>query len=156
MTPTLLYFLFPLPFPSFTSPPSFLSYSSLLSPLCVASVRPSALRSCSTGDSLLSQAFIRSAKSAPVLVHHHHPLLPDSVLTPLADKLAGRAHYSTPVPVSLSVSPPTSLLHSASVCTSCLSLHMCVCNVFYACDSTQPACLEGGSSCLLPHHFINN
>ncbi|XP_070972615.1 ral GTPase-activating protein subunit alpha-1-like isoform X4 [Oncorhynchus clarkii lewisi] len=47
-----------------------------------------ALRSCSTGDSLLSQAFIRSAKSAPVLVHHHHPLLPDSVLTPLADKLA--------------------------------------------------------------------
>uniref|UniRef100_A0A8C8JWU1 Rap-GAP domain-containing protein n=1 Tax=Oncorhynchus tshawytscha TaxID=74940 RepID=A0A8C8JWU1_ONCTS len=47
-----------------------------------------ALRSCSTGDSLLSQAFIRSAKSAPVLVHHHHTLLPDSVLTPLADKLA--------------------------------------------------------------------
>ncbi|XP_067336809.1 ral GTPase-activating protein subunit alpha-1 isoform X9 [Channa argus] len=49
-----------------------------------------ALRSCSTGDSLLSSAFIRSAKSAPalapplpVLLHHHHPLLP-----PLADKLA--------------------------------------------------------------------
>ncbi|XP_068608138.1 ral GTPase-activating protein subunit alpha-1 [Brachionichthys hirsutus] len=49
-----------------------------------------ALRSCSTGDSLLSSAFIRSAKSAPalapplpVLFHHHHPLLP-----PLADQLA--------------------------------------------------------------------
>ncbi|XP_049320015.1 ral GTPase-activating protein subunit alpha-1 isoform X11 [Astyanax mexicanus] len=46
-----------------------------------------ALRSCSTGDSLLSSAFIRSAKSAPVLVHPAHPLLPDSVLTPLADHL---------------------------------------------------------------------
>ncbi|XP_077396153.1 ral GTPase-activating protein subunit alpha-1 isoform X4 [Festucalex cinctus] len=49
-----------------------------------------ALRSCSTGDSLLSSAFIRSAKSAPalapplpVLLHHHHPFLP-----PLADQLA--------------------------------------------------------------------
>ncbi|XP_058471321.1 ral GTPase-activating protein subunit alpha-1 isoform X5 [Solea solea] len=48
-----------------------------------------ALRSCSTGDSLLSSAFIRSAKSAPALapplpvLHHHHPLLP-----PLADQLA--------------------------------------------------------------------
>ncbi|XP_027855583.1 ral GTPase-activating protein subunit alpha-1 isoform X2 [Xiphophorus couchianus] len=49
-----------------------------------------ALRSCSTGDSLLSSAFIRSAKSAPalappipVLHHHHHPFLP-----PLADHLA--------------------------------------------------------------------
>ncbi|KAM4542596.1 ral GTPase-activating protein subunit alpha-1 isoform 3-T3 [Odontesthes bonariensis] len=49
-----------------------------------------ALRSCSTGDSLLSSAFIRSAKSAPalapplpVLLHHHHPFLP-----PLADHLA--------------------------------------------------------------------
>lgn len=57
----------------------------------------SALRSCSTGDSLLSSAFIRSAKSAPalapplpVLLHHHHPLLP-----PLADQLAGThsLHY---------------------------------------------------------------
>ncbi|XP_037397757.1 ral GTPase-activating protein subunit alpha-1 isoform X2 [Pygocentrus nattereri] len=47
-----------------------------------------ALRSCSTGDSLLSSAFIRSAKSAPVLVHPAHPLLPDSVLTPLADDLS--------------------------------------------------------------------
>ncbi|XP_072545048.1 ral GTPase-activating protein subunit alpha-1 isoform X1 [Salminus brasiliensis] len=47
-----------------------------------------ALRSCSTGDSLLSSAFIRSAKSAPVLVHPAHPLLPDSVLTPLADELS--------------------------------------------------------------------
>ncbi|XP_061751773.1 ral GTPase-activating protein subunit alpha-1 isoform X3 [Nerophis ophidion] len=49
-----------------------------------------ALRSCSTGDSLLSSAFIRSAKSAPtlapplpVLLHHHHHPLP-----PLADQLA--------------------------------------------------------------------
>lgn len=59
---------------------------------------PSALRSCSTGDSLLSSAFIRSAKSAPALApplpvllhHHHHPLLP-----PLADQLAGTLslHY---------------------------------------------------------------
>ncbi|XP_023684558.2 ral GTPase-activating protein subunit alpha-1 isoform X5 [Paramormyrops kingsleyae] len=47
-----------------------------------------ALRSCSTGDSLLSSAFIRSAKSAPVLIHPLHPLLPDSVLTPLADELS--------------------------------------------------------------------
>ncbi|KAI1895341.1 hypothetical protein AGOR_G00105300 [Albula goreensis] len=47
-----------------------------------------ALRSCSTGDSLLSSAFIRSAKSAPVLIHSLHPLLPDSVLTPLADELS--------------------------------------------------------------------
>uniref|UniRef100_A0A8C2F9K7 Ral GTPase activating protein, alpha subunit 1 (catalytic) n=1 Tax=Cyprinus carpio TaxID=7962 RepID=A0A8C2F9K7_CYPCA len=46
------------------------------------------LRSCSTGDSLLSSAFIRSAKSAPVLIHPVHPLLPDSVLTPLADELS--------------------------------------------------------------------
>ncbi|XP_029682890.1 ral GTPase-activating protein subunit alpha-1 isoform X5 [Takifugu rubripes] len=51
-----------------------------------------ALRSCSTGDSLLSSASIRSAKSAPALApplpvllhhHHHHPLLP-----PLVDQLA--------------------------------------------------------------------
>ncbi|XP_057199038.1 ral GTPase-activating protein subunit alpha-1 isoform X6 [Triplophysa rosa] len=47
-----------------------------------------ALRSCSTGDSLLSSTFIRSAKSAPVLIHPVHPLLPDSVLTPLADELS--------------------------------------------------------------------
>ncbi|GAA6081222.1 ral GTPase-activating protein subunit alpha-1 isoform X1, partial [Tachysurus ichikawai] len=46
------------------------------------------LRSRSTGDSLLSAAFIRSAKSAPVLIHPVHPLLPDSVLTPLADELS--------------------------------------------------------------------
>ncbi|MBN3319382.1 RGPA1 protein, partial [Atractosteus spatula] len=47
-----------------------------------------ALRSRSTGDSILSSAFIRSAKSAPVLIHPVHPLLPDSVLTPLADELS--------------------------------------------------------------------
>lgn len=59
--------------------------------VCARSV---ALRSCSTGDSLLSSAFIRSAKSAPVLIQPVHPLLPDSVLTPLADKLSGRALYA--------------------------------------------------------------
>lgn len=59
--------------------------------VCARSV---ALRSCSTGDSLLSSAFIRSAKSAPVLIHPVHPLLPDSVLTPLADELSGRALYA--------------------------------------------------------------
>ncbi|XP_039597795.1 LOW QUALITY PROTEIN: ral GTPase-activating protein subunit alpha-1 [Polypterus senegalus] len=47
-----------------------------------------ALRSRSTGDSVLSSAFIRSAKSAPVLIHPIHPLLPDTVLTPLADELS--------------------------------------------------------------------
>lgn len=90
-----------------TSFPSPASSSSLvlcltLSPLysvCPLSFLPtsSALRSCSTGDSLLSSAFIRSAKSAPalapplpVLLHHHHPSLP-----PLADQLAGThsLHY---------------------------------------------------------------
>ncbi|XP_065822465.1 ral GTPase-activating protein subunit alpha-1 isoform X7 [Labrus bergylta] len=57
---------------------------------CMVRQKTVALRSCSTGDSLLSSAFIRSAKSAPalapplpVLLHHHHPLLP-----PLADQLA--------------------------------------------------------------------
>lgn len=65
---------------------------------CSVIVTSSALRSCSTGDSLLSSAFIRSAKSAPALApplpvllhHHHHPLLP-----PLADQLAGTLslHY---------------------------------------------------------------
>ncbi|XP_030212660.1 ral GTPase-activating protein subunit alpha-1 isoform X2 [Gadus morhua] len=50
-----------------------------------------ALRSCSTGDSLLSSAFIRSAKSAPALapplpVLHHHQHFP--LLPPLADQLA--------------------------------------------------------------------
>lgn len=70
--------------------PHFLLFSSVIP-------TSSALRSCSTGDSLLSSAFIRSAKSAPalapplpVLLHHHHPLLP-----PLADQLAGTLslHY---------------------------------------------------------------
>uniref|UniRef100_A0A8C0YE89 Ral GTPase activating protein catalytic subunit alpha 1 n=1 Tax=Cyprinus carpio carpio TaxID=630221 RepID=A0A8C0YE89_CYPCA len=55
-----------------------------------------ALRSCSTGDSLLSSAFIRSAKSAPVLIHPVHPLLPDSVLTPLADELSANKDELTP------------------------------------------------------------
>ncbi|XP_076833716.1 LOW QUALITY PROTEIN: ral GTPase-activating protein subunit alpha-1 [Brachyhypopomus gauderio] len=47
-----------------------------------------ALRSCSTGDSLLAAAFIRSAKSAPVLVHPANPLLTHSILAPLADELS--------------------------------------------------------------------
>ncbi|XP_041132428.1 ral GTPase-activating protein subunit alpha-1-like isoform X6 [Polyodon spathula] len=46
-----------------------------------------ALRSCSTGDRMLSSAFIRSAKSAPVLIHPLHPLLSDTVLAPLAGGL---------------------------------------------------------------------
>lgn len=84
------------------------SHSSPLYSVSLLSVLPtsSALRSCSTGDSLLSSAFIRSAKSAPalapplpVLLHHHHPLLP-----PLADQLAGThsLHYlSACLPVCL-------------------------------------------------------
>ncbi|XP_058847685.1 ral GTPase-activating protein subunit alpha-1 isoform X6 [Acipenser ruthenus] len=47
-----------------------------------------ALRSCSTGDRILSSAFIRSAKSAPVLIHPLHPLLSDTVLAPLAGGLS--------------------------------------------------------------------
>lgn len=81
---------------------SFLYFSLFCPTLFLSSVSllptSSALRSCSTGDSLLSSAFIRSAKSAPALApplpvllhHHHHPLLP-----PLADQLAGThsLHY---------------------------------------------------------------
>lgn len=74
---------------------NFLSHSPHLTRFISLSVLPtsSALRSCSTGDSLLSSASIRSAKSAPALApplpvllhhHHHHPLLP-----PLVDQLAG-------------------------------------------------------------------
>uniref|UniRef100_A0A673ITA2 Ral GTPase-activating protein subunit alpha-1-like n=1 Tax=Sinocyclocheilus rhinocerous TaxID=307959 RepID=A0A673ITA2_9TELE len=75
-----------------------------------------ALRSCSTGDSLLSSAFIRSAKSAPVLIHPVHPLLPDSVLTPLADELSGRALYRGPRirHCSQSEETPSSEVFSAS------------------------------------------
>ncbi|XP_019737229.1 ral GTPase-activating protein subunit alpha-1 isoform X1 [Hippocampus comes] len=69
-----------------------------------------ALRSCSTGDSLLSSAFIRSAKSAPalapplpVLLHHHHPLLP-----PLADQLADLEDS----PITLT-SRPSRMRHSS-------------------------------------------
>ncbi len=81
---------FPLLFCLTLFPPYSVSFLSVLP-------TSSALRSCSTGDSLLSSAFIRSAKSAPalapplpVLLHHHHPLLP-----PLADQLAGThtLHY---------------------------------------------------------------
>ncbi|XP_054586118.2 ral GTPase-activating protein subunit alpha-1 isoform X3 [Nothobranchius furzeri] len=67
-----------------------------------------ALRSCSTGDSLLSSAFIRSAKSAPALapplpVLHHHPFLP-----PLADNLADLD--DAPIPLS---SHTTRMRHSS-------------------------------------------
>nr|XP_054586124.1 ral GTPase-activating protein subunit alpha-1 isoform X8 [Nothobranchius furzeri] len=67
-----------------------------------------ALRSCSTGDSLLSSAFIRSAKSAPALapplpVLHHHPFLP-----PLADNLADLD--DAPIPLS---SHATRMRHSS-------------------------------------------
>lgn len=93
--------LFPSPASSSSSSSSPLLCLTLfpLYSVCPLSFLPtsSALRSCSTGDSLLSSAFIRSAKSAPalapplpVLLHHHHPLLP-----PLADQLAGThsLHY---------------------------------------------------------------
>lgn len=90
-------------------PPSSVSHSPhfVLSVLYLSLPTSSALRSCSTGDSLLSSAFIRSAKSAPalapplpVLLHHHHPLLP-----PLADQLAG-THSSHHLPVDPSPSRP--------------------------------------------------
>lgn len=90
--------LFPSPASSSSSPLLCLTLFPLYS-VCPLPFLPtsSALRSCSTGDSLLSSAFIRSAKSAPalapplpVLLHHHHSLLP-----PLADQLAGThsLHY---------------------------------------------------------------
>lgn len=135
MTPTVLLFS---SFPPVLHLSSLLSLLplllSLLPPLpslssLLAAIRPSALRSCSTGDSFLSQAFIRSAKSAPVLIHPLHPLLSDSVLTSLADELAGRAHYSTPVPVPLSVPPST---HFTSSLTICMFLSVFAC-CFYAC-----------------------
>ncbi|XP_040189004.1 ral GTPase-activating protein subunit alpha-1 isoform X8 [Rana temporaria] len=47
-----------------------------------------AMRSRSIGDSALPSASIRSAKSAPVLIHPSKPLLPDIVLTLLSDKLS--------------------------------------------------------------------
>lgn len=90
------------------SPPTSVSRSPhfVLSVLYLSLPTSSALRSCSTGDSLLSSAFIRSAKSAPalapplpVLLHHHHPLLP-----PLADQLAG-THSSHHLPVDPSAPP---------------------------------------------------
>lgn len=90
----LSFFLLSLPFSFFSVSHSSPPYSAFFLSVLPTS---SALRSCSTGDSLLSSAFIRSAKSAPalapplpVLLHHHHPLLP-----PLADQLAGThsLHY---------------------------------------------------------------
>uniref|UniRef100_A0A8P4K844 Ral GTPase activating protein catalytic subunit alpha 1 n=1 Tax=Dicentrarchus labrax TaxID=13489 RepID=A0A8P4K844_DICLA len=94
-----------------------------------------ALRSCSTGDSLLSSAFIRSAKSAPalapplpVLLHHHHPLLP-----PLADRLAD---LEDP-PITLT-SRPSRMRHSSqsdeAPPTSCSEVFQGV-----ACDLDAPA-----------------
>ncbi|XP_043930069.1 ral GTPase-activating protein subunit alpha-1 isoform X4 [Protopterus annectens] len=47
-----------------------------------------ALRSRSIGDCFLPSAYIRSAKSAPVLLHSSKPYLPDIVLTPLSDELS--------------------------------------------------------------------
>lgn len=124
----LLFFLLP---PTSSSARLCLTLSPLCS-VCPLSFLPtsSALRSCSTGDSLLSSAFIRSAKSAPalapplpVLLHHHHPLLP-----PLADQLAGThsLHY---LPALLSARRPPTVCSSGRrlgavrpVCVSvCLS-----------------------------------
>ncbi|CAH2328384.1 ral GTPase-activating subunit alpha-1 isoform X4 [Pelobates cultripes] len=47
-----------------------------------------AMRSRSIGDSALPSASIRSAKSAPVLIHPSKPLPPDIVLTLLSDELS--------------------------------------------------------------------
>lgn len=120
----LLFFLLP---PTSSSARLCLTLSPLCS-VCPLSFLPtsSALRSCSTGDSLLSSAFIRSAKSAPalapplpVLLHHHHPLLP-----PLADQLAGThsLHY---LPALLSACRPPRLLLGTE--TRCRSSRLCVC-----------------------------
>ncbi|XP_068110132.1 ral GTPase-activating protein subunit alpha-1 isoform X2 [Hyperolius riggenbachi] len=53
-----------------------------------AKERTIAMRSRSIGDSALPSASIRSAKSAPVLIHPSKPLLPDIVLTLLSDELS--------------------------------------------------------------------
>ncbi|KAJ6655669.1 hypothetical protein lerEdw1_004905 [Lerista edwardsae] len=47
-----------------------------------------AMRSRSIGECALPSASIRSAKSAPVLIHPSKPFLPDIVLTPLSDELS--------------------------------------------------------------------
>ncbi|GAB1297445.1 Ral GTPase-activating protein subunit alpha-1 [Apodemus speciosus] len=47
-----------------------------------------AMRSRSIGECALPSAYIRSAKSAPVLIHTCKPFLPDIVLTPLSDELS--------------------------------------------------------------------
>ncbi|KAH0620528.1 hypothetical protein JD844_021092 [Phrynosoma platyrhinos] len=46
------------------------------------------MRSRSIGECALPSAYIRSAKSAPVLIHTSKPFLPDIVLTPLSDELS--------------------------------------------------------------------
>ncbi|EMP30745.1 Ral GTPase-activating protein subunit alpha-1 [Chelonia mydas] len=50
-----------------------------------------AMRSRSIGECALPSAYIRSAKSAPVLIHTSKPFLPDIVLTPLSDELSASA-----------------------------------------------------------------
>lgn len=58
-----------------------------------------AMRSRSIGECALPSAYIRSAKSAPVLIHPSKPFLPDIVLTPLSDELSGSAtsaNFCTP------------------------------------------------------------
>lgn len=58
-----------------------------------------AMRSRSIGECALPSAYIRSAKSAPVLIHTSKPFLPDIVLTPLSDELSGSAtsaNFCTP------------------------------------------------------------
>nr|XP_014340065.1 PREDICTED: ral GTPase-activating protein subunit alpha-1 [Latimeria chalumnae] len=47
-----------------------------------------AMRSRSIGDYVLPSASVRSAKSAPVLIHTSNPFLPDIALTPLSDELS--------------------------------------------------------------------
>lgn len=70
---------------SFLSGPS----SPPIFPVFLSSFFFKAMRSRSIGDSALPSASIRSAKSAPVLIHPSKPLLPDIVLTLLSDELSG-------------------------------------------------------------------
>lgn len=75
------------------------SHSSFSSPLLPFPFK--AMRSRSIGECALPSAYIRSAKSAPVLIHTSKPFLPDIVLTPLSDELSGSATLLISAPLSL-------------------------------------------------------
>lgn len=74
------------------------------------------MRSRSIGECALPSASIRSAKSAPVLVHPSKPFLPDIVLTPLSDELSGSA-------TSANFCTPFSLFYSSCFQKSASSMH---------------------------------